>query len=447
MPPPPYTEAEARALLQRVLARSKAEGCEARLQATRGGNIRFARNAVSTSGVIEDASIVVRSRYGTRVGTATINQFDDESLTRAVRRAEELARVAPPDPELQPLLEPQQYARPRGAFVDGTAGITPALRAEAAARSIAKAKAQGCVAAGFLSDAAGWRAQLNTRGNFGYFADTGATYSITARTETGTGSGWAGQVVNDIARLDAEAAAAVASEKAVASREVRTLEPGNYTVILEPAAAVDLIQQLVLNNGARAADEGRSFLSKPGGGTRAGQKLVDGRVTIYSDPASADVPCTPWDDEGLPRVRTVWIEKGIVRAMGYTRYWAEKQGRKPVAAPGNWVMEGSSQSLENLIRGTERGVLVTRTWYLRPVDPQTLLYTGLTRDGTFYVEQGRIAHAVKNFRFNESPVIMLNKLDALGRPVRVQGAETQGLVMVPPMRIRDFAFTSLSDAV
>jgi predicted Zn-dependent protease len=397
--------------------------------------------------VIEDASIVVRSRYGTRVGTATINQFDDESLTRAVRRAEELARVAPPDPELQPLLEPQQYARPRGAFVDGTAGITPALRAEAAARSIAKAKAQGCVAAGFLSDAAGWRAQLNTRGNFGYFADTGATYSITARTETGTGSGWAGQVVNDIARLDAEAAAAVASEKAVASREVRTLEPGNYTVILEPAAAVDLIQQLVLNNGARAADEGRSFLSKPGGGTRAGQKLVDGRVTIYSDPASADVPCTPWDDEGLPRVRTVWIEKGIVRAMGYTRYWAEKQGRKPVAAPGNWVMEGSSQSLENLIRGTERGVLVTRTWYLRPVDPQTLLYTGLTRDGTFYVERGRIAHAVKNFRFNESPVIMLNKLDALGRPVRVQGAETQGLVMVPPMRIRDFAFTSLSDAV
>jgi predicted Zn-dependent protease len=444
---PPYTEAEARALLGRVLARSKAEGCEARLDAIRGGNIRFARNAVSTSGVIEDASVVVRSRYGTRVGTTTINQFDDKSLTRAVRRAEELARVAPPDPELQPLLEPQQYSRSPAAFVEATAGITPALRAEAAARSIAKAKQHQCVAAGFISDAASWHALLNTRGNFGYYTDTGATYSVTARTETGAGSGWGGQDMNDIARLDAEATAAIASEKAVASREVRTLEPGSYTVILEPAASVDLIQQLVLDNGARSADEGRSFLSKSGGGTKVGQKLVDGRVTIYSDPTSAEVPCTPWDDEGLPRSRTVWIEKGIVREMGYTRYWARKQGRDPVAVPGNWVMEGSDQSLEDLIRGTERGVLVTRTWYLRQVDPQTLLYTGLTRDGTFLVEQGRVAHAVKNFRLNESPVIMLNKLDALGRPVRVQGAQTQGRVMVPPMRIRDFTFTSLSDAV
>jgi predicted Zn-dependent protease len=143
----------------------------------------------------------------------------------------------------------------------------------------------------------------------------------------------------------------------------------------------------------------------------------------------------------------VWIEKGIVRTLGCTRYWAKKQGRTPVAVPGNWVMEGGDQSLEDLVRGTERGVLVTRTWYIRAVDPQTLLYTGLTRDGTFYVEHGRIAYAIKNFRFNESPVTMLNKLDALGRPERVQGAQTQGRVMVPPMRIRDFTFSSLSDAV
>jgi len=253
--------------------------------------------------------------------------------------------------------------------------------------------------------------------------------------------------MNDIARLDSGKVAGIAGEKAVASRNVRTLEPGKYTVILEPAASVDLVQQLVLDNGARAAEEGRSFLSRPGGGTKSGQKLVDERVTIYSDPASADVPCAPWDDEGLARTRTLWIEKGIVRTLGYTRYWARKQGRPPVAVPGNWVMEGGDQSLEDLVRDTERGVLVTRTWYIRAVDPETQLYTGLTRDGTFYVEHGRIAYAIKNFRFNESPVIMLNKLDALGLPVRVQGTQTRGRVMVPPMRIRDFTFSSLSDAV
>ncbi len=444
---PPYSEADARALLERVLARSKAEGCEAMLQASRSGNIRFARNAVSTSGVIEDASLVIRSRYGLRLGTATVNQFDDESLTRTVRLTEELARLAPADPELQPLLEPQQYSRSPGAWVDATAAVSPAFRTEAAAHSIEKAKASGCVAAGYLTDSATWRALLNSRGTFGYFADTGATYSVTARTESGDGSGWGGQDMNDIARLDPEGTAGIASEKAAASRNVRALEPGKYTVILEPAASVDLVQQLVLDNSARAAEEGRSFLSKPGGGTKAGQKLLDERVTIYSDPASADVPCAPWDDEGLARTRTVWIDQGIVRTLGYTRYWAKKQGRTPVAVPGNWVMEGGDQSLEDLIRGTERGVLVTRTWYLRTVDPQTLLYTGLTRDGTFYVERGRIAYAIKNFRFNESPVIMLNNLDALGRPVRVQSAQTQGRVILPPMRIRDFTFSSLSDAV
>ena len=444
---PPYSEADARALLERVLSRSKAEGCEAQLQATRSGNIRFARNAVSTSGVIEDATVVVRSRYGLKLGTATVNQFDDGSLTRTVRRTEELARLAPSDPEVQPLLERQEYFRSPHAYVDATAAVTPALRAEAAAKSIGKVKAHGCVAAGFLTDSTVSSALLNSRGTFGYFADTGATYSVTARTESGTGSGWGGQDMNDIARLDAEGVAGIAAEKAVASRDLRTIEPGQYTVILEPAASVDLIQQVVLDNSARAADEGRSFLSKAGGGTKAGQKLVDERVTIYSDPASSEVPCAPWDEEGLARTRTVWIEKGIARTLGYTRYWAKKQGRTPVAVPGNWVMEGSDQSLEDLVRGTERGVLVTRTWYIRTVDPQTLVYTGLTRDGTFLVEHGRIAYAVKNFRFNESPVAMLNKLDALGRPERVQGMQTQGRVMVPPMRIRDFTFSSLSDAV
>jgi predicted Zn-dependent protease len=444
---PPYSEAEARALLERVLARSKAEGCEAKLEAARTGNIRFARNAVSTSGVVDDATLVILSRYGMRLGAASVNQFDDESLTRTLRRSEELARAAPADPELQPMLGPQRYIRPPTAYVQSSARVTPDFRAGAAAKSIAQAKAHGCVAAGFLTDSVSSSALLNSRGMFGYFADTAATFTVTARTESGGGSGWGGQDLNDVGRLDVEAVSRIASEKAIASRDVRVLEPGQYTVILEPAAAVDLVQRLVLNSGAREAEEGRSFLSKPGGGTKLGQRLVDERVNIYSDPASAEVPCTPWDDEGLPRNRTVWIEKGMVRTLGYTRYWARKRGKSPIAAPGNWVMEGGDQSLEDLIGGTERGVLVTRTWYIRAVDPKTLLYTGLTRDGTFYVEKGRIAYAIKNFRFNESPVIMLNNLDALGRTTRVRGSESQARAAVPPMRIRNFTFSSLSDAV
>ncbi|MBA2457391.1 MAG: TldD/PmbA family protein [Gemmatimonadales bacterium] len=444
---PPYSEAEARALLDRVMKLSRAEGCEANLLAIRSGNVRFARNAVSTSGVTDDATLSVRARYGRKVGTAQVNQFDDRSLARTLRRAEELARLAPEDPEVMPLLEPQRYAGSPNAFVEATAAITPDLRSEVAATGIATAKNQSCVAAGFLVDAVSWSATRNSRGLFGYYADTDATYSVTVRTENGEGSGWAGRDVNDIRALDAEAAARLAADKAVASRDLRTMEPGKYSVILEPAASVDLIQLLLFNNGAREADEGRSFLSSAGGATKLGRKLVDERVTIYSDPTNPDLPCRPWDDEGLPRGRTSWIERGVVRNLRYNRYWAGQQKKPPIAAPGNWIMEGAEGSLEDLIRSTDRAVLVTRTWYIREVDPESLLYTGLTRDGTFLVENGRIAYAIKNFRFNESPVTMLNNLDALGSPVRAQGAQTAGRVLLPPMRIRDFTFSSLSDAV
>ena len=444
---PPISESAARGLLDRVMELSQADGCEADLQATRAGNVRFARNAVSTSGVTDDATLSIRARYGRKVGTAQVNQFDDESLARTVRRAQELAKLAPEDPEVEPILEPQKYSTIPNAYVDATASVTPDFRTGVAAASIGAAKSKSCVAAGFLVDTARWGATRNSRGLFGYYADTDAVYSITVRTENSGGSGWGGQDVNDVRQLDAEATARLAAEKAVASRDLRAIEPGKYTVILEPAASVDLIQLILLNNGAREADEGRSFLTKPGGGTKLGQKLVDERVTIYSDPANPELPCRPWDFEGLPLTRTPWIEKGIVRNLRYTRYWADKQKKPPVGTPGNWIMEGGSGTLEDLIRSTDRAVLVTRTWYIREVDPQTLLYTGLTRDGTFFVENGKIAYAIKNFRFNESPVIMLNNLDALAKPVRVQGAETVGRVLVPPMRIRDFTFSSLSDAV
>ncbi len=442
---PGLTEAEARAILDRVLKLSQAESCEASLGGGRSGNIRFARNTVTTSGETDDTGLSIRSSFGKRSGGTSVNQFDDASIERAVRRSEELARLAPEDPEAMPPLGPQTYT-PTPAYVDATAAVTPEYRAELARVSIAAAKERGCTAAGFLQHDASWSARANSAGLFGYRRSTDITYTMTARTADSLGSGWAGQDANDVAQIDGAAAARIAVEKAVASRDARAIEPGKYTVVLEPAASVELIQNL-LRVDARSADEGRSFLSKSGGGTRLGEKLMDDRVTIYSDPTNAEVPGSPWAGDGRPQSRTMWIDKGAYQHLAYSRYWAEKQGKPAQPGPANFIMAGGSDSLEDLIRGTSRGLLVTRTWYIRSVDPQTLLFTGLTRDGTFYIEDGQIKYAVKNMRFNESPVIMLNNLDALGRPTRVRTDETGQPSLVPPMRIRDFTFSSLSDAV
>ncbi len=198
---------------------------------------------------------------------------------------------------------------------------------------------------------------------------------------------------------------------------------------------------------ARLADEGRSFLSKPGGGTRLGEKLMDEKVTIYSDPFNPELPSSTWNREGDKLEKTTWIDKGVVKNLSYSRYWADKKGVKAVPGPSNIIMEGGTASVEDLIKSTERGILVSRLWYIRMVDQQTLLLTGLTRDGTFYIENGKIMYPVKNFRFNESPVIMLNNVEALGKPERSISVESYRSYLIPPMKIRDFTFSSLSDAV
>src|SRR3546814_2357996 len=198
---------------------------------------------------------------------------------------------------------------------------------------------------------------------------------------------------------------------------------------------------------ARRADEGRSFLSKKGGGNKIGEQVYDPRVNFHADPGDADVPVMPWDGDGLPREKMDIVKDGKVVALDYSRYWAQKTGKRAIGSPGNLIMSGGDKSTADLVRGTRKGVLVTRTWYIRMVDPQTVLLTGLTRDGTFYIEDGEIKYPVKNFRFNESPVIMLNNIEELGKPIRVQGDESSIIMMIPPMTLRDFNFTSLSDAV
>ena len=431
---------EAKALLTKVLAFSRADECEVNLSGSEGGNIRYARNSVSTAGDASRLSLIVTSSFGKKTGVATINEFDDASLEKVVRRAEEVANLAPENPEYMPLLGPQTYLD-SVAYNKATAAISPEIRAEAVAKSLKVSKDEKLEAAGFLENSSGFRAMMNSKGLFGYNMDSDVSFSVTMRNQAGTGSGYVSKSYNDVSKLDTLALTKIAAGKANGSANAKAIEPGKYTVILEPLAASDLITTMFGGFDARSADEGRNYMSKKGGTTRLGEKLFDEKVTMYSDPLNADLPSATYGGDGQPLKRTVWIDKGVVKNLAYSRYWAKQKGVEPLPAANRMIMDGGTTSLENMIKGTDRGILVTRFWYIRFVDPQTLLLTGLTRDGTFYIENGKIQFPIKNFRFNESPVIMLNNVEELGKPERTDS------MIVPPMKIRDFTFTSLSDAV
>lgn len=425
--------------MEKALSFSTADACELNMGGSESGNIRYARNTVSTAGHQSNQTLVVNSSFGKQSGTATIDEFDDASLEKVVKRSEELAKLSPENPEFMAPLGPQSYDESI-SFVEATANITPEDRAKVAGASIEPGSQQDVTAAGFLDDSSGFSAILNSNGLFAYNKSTNVDFTVTMRSNDGTGSGWVSRDFNDIRKFDAAKASQIAIDKAVMSREARAIEPGKYTVILEPAASEDLLGNMFGAFDARTADEGRSFMSKDGG-TKLGQKIVDERVNIWSDPLHPDVPTSTWNGEGMPLKKMKWIENGVVKNLAYSRYWAEQKGVTPVPAPNNFIMDGGDASLEDLIKDTKKGILVTRLWYIRGVDPQTLLYTGLTRDGTFYIENGKIKHPVKNFRFNESPIIMLNNLETLGQQVRINGN------LIPYMKVRDFTFTSLSDAV
>ena len=431
---------EAQAILKKTLSFSKADECEISLEGSESGNIRYARNAVSTAGEVSTMELGVSSTFGKKTGSATINEFDDASLEKVVRRAEELARLAPENPEYVSVAKPQNFPESI-TFIPATAAINPDARAEMVLKSLKVAKEAKLEAAGFLENSNGFRSIMNSKGLFAYNKDTDISFSVTTRNQAGTGSGYVEQSFNDVKKLDTLALTTIASGKANRSASAKAIEPGKYTVILEPLAAADMLGNLVRGFDARSADEGRSFMSKKGGGTRLGEQLFNENVTIYSDPFHPELPGSTWSGDGRPQEKTVWVDKGVVKNLSYTPFWAQKQNVKAIPPAIRVIMEGGNATLEELIEGTEKGILVTRFWYIRSVDPQTLLLTGLTRDGTFYIENGKIQFPVKNFRFNESPIIMLNNVEALGK------AQRSGNMIVPPMKIRDFTFSSLSDAV
>jgi len=451
-PPPNASQVlsrdEARTLTTRVLSFSTADQTRVNVTHERTGNTRFADGGITTSGGTIDTTVTVTVTVGRRRASASTNVLDDASLKRTVDLASRLARLAPEDPELMPELGPQTYPAV-DAFVEGTAELDAEARAEAIGRAVSAATAAGksagdIFAAGYLEANARAIAVATSKGLFAYHRTTDADFSVTARTPDGTGSGWAHAGARDWGAVDPVAIGRVAAQKAVASRSPQEIAPGLYTAVLEPQAVTDLIPLLAGALSARSADEGRSAFSKSGGGTRIGEKVADERVTLYSDPTDSGLRGQPFDFEGLPVRRMVWIEKGILRNLAYTRFWAEKQGKQPTgpALAGGLALVGGTKSTEELIAGCSRGVLVTHFFYIRALDPRTVLQTGLTRDGAFLIENGRITRPLKNFRWNESPLLMLNRLEDIGRPEPTAAGR-----LMPALRVRDFNFTSLSDAV
>jgi len=446
------SRAEAEEICKRALKASPAPETRVSVNNNARADTRFALNQVTTSGQNSDTSVTITATVNGKSASVNTNRLDEASLAAAAKTAYEIAQLVPANPERMPELGAQQYPAPRERVITLP---SPAERAAAAKKVTEQARAAGLIATGFIECRAGANALANSKGLFAYDERAVVTLTGTARTTDGTGSGWACSDGDTFADIDAQRVGATAVEKAKASRNPVAVEPGRYVTILEPTAVGNLVQLITGSMQARAADEGRSFFSKPGGGNKLGMKVVDERVTLLSDPN--DLPSTygGYDGDGMPLEKVVWIENGVVKNLNYDRYWAEKQGVKPTRAGGGFGarslrMNGGTSSIADMIKSTERGLLVTRFWYIRGVDPRTILNTGLTRDGTFLIENGKVTKPVKNFRFNESPIFFLNNLEMLGPTSRINSSEALGAggaTYMPAIKVREFTFSSLSDAV
>jgi predicted Zn-dependent protease len=444
-----WTPERARATIEQILSlRTQGDG-EVAITARASSNTRFARNEITTSGFTRDLAVRITSVHEGRAGTITTNDLSPAGLKAAVARAEELRALTPPDPEMMELLPKQEYPA-LVKFHPESAAARAKKRAAGVKATLALAARQSLTAAGFYENESVIRAIGNSKGNFGFHRATDVSFSTTMRTADATGSGWAGGSSPRFAEVDPTSLARRAADKGVASARPREAPPGDYTVILEPEAVANLLQYLQFGALlARAADEGRSVFSKEGGGSRIGEKVAHESVSIVSDPFDPRVPGSPWSGGGffegrtdpIPNRRVAWIEKGVLKALHTDRYWAKETGKEPTPFPGSVVMAGGTQTLEELIASTDKGLLVTRFWYIRGVNPQTAQLTGLTRDGLFIIEKGKITGPAVNLRFNESPVVMLQNVEGLTPAVPAGG------MVLPAIKSRAFTFTSRSDAV
>jgi predicted Zn-dependent protease len=440
------SEAEARRIANSVLSKARGDSASVAITSAEERNIRFARNNATTNGSRNIMRVSVTVNVGRRSGEYTTSRIDEAGLADAVSQATAIARLAPENTEFTPPLGPQTY-------LPGAGWHAPSARADARrfadvlAPAVRAARDADVTAAGYLEGGPSASAYATSAGLFVYDRRTDFDLTMTARLNDGAGSGWAAAAGSDITRFDGAALGRIAIDKAVLSRAPQRLEPGRYTVVLEPSPAADLLGTLGAAMDARAADEGRSAFSKRGGGNRIGERVLGENVTIRSDPGDALAPCPVYGEDGLPHPRITWFQNGVLRALPTTRFWAARNGAAPIPRPANFIVEGGAKSTHELVRSVERGVLVTRFWYIRFVDQRTMVLTGLTRDGMFWIENGEIVRPVSNMRWNESPLAVLNNVVEFGATMRARGTEQSRAIACPPILARDFTFSSVSEAV
>ena len=444
------SEQKVKSLTTKILSMVKADDASASVGSNKQSHLRFAGNNVLTSGTRVGRNASVTVWMGSKRGSASTNDLDDASLRTMVERAEAIARTAPVDREYLPTLGKQTY-KPVNGYVEATANLSLIERAKQIGAIITECENSGVIGAGFHSANSQSGGSATKNGNFEFERSTGVGLSVTARTPDGQSSGYFLRGNNDIAKLDTMRIARESIRKALEGRNARAIEPGIYTVVLEPQAVADLIGGLGNAFNARTAEEGRSPYSLPGGKTKLGEKVFDEKVTIYSDPWHIDLPGSQSAQGGIPAQRIEMIKDGLLKNLQYNRFWAKQKNVEPTPGPVNTIFEtnGATSTLEVMIKSTERGILVSHFWYIRQTDPRTASSTGLTRDGVWWIENGKIAYPLKNFRFNQSTVKMLAPGNVLmvGKPERVGSSEGGGGSLLPALKLKEFNFTSQSEAV
>jgi predicted Zn-dependent protease len=441
------TREEALEICDTVLAHAKAAGAEdavVDIEHAVESHARFADNRITTSGRSEDLVINVSAWVERRRGASTGNDAGADALKHMAGEAVQIARISPVHREYVPTPGPAEYADSRG-FAPATADVDVVARAKALEGVLAACRGAKVNGAGFHTATATALAAATANGNRRYFRSSEAGLSVTARSGDGTGSGYYAGDHFDIARLDARQIAERAVEKAVRSQAPKAIEPGVYPVILEQQAVADLIGSLVGAFDARTADEGRSAFSLKGGQTRLGEKMFSERINLYSDPMHPELPAVPSTDEGVPAVRVSLIKAGVLETLRYSPFWARERKRTPTPGPVNYILEGTARPtpLAEMVKTMKRGLLISRFWYVRLVDPRTIVLTGLTRDGLWWIENGEIRHPVRNLRFNQSVLGMLApwNVEAVGETRRLSP------YIVAALKLSAFTFTSISDAI
>jgi len=439
----------AEAIFGQVVDAARAQGVadvEAIVTSDTSALTRFANNAIHQNVSECNTQLSVRAVIGGRTARASTNRLDRDAIRGVVEQAIAITRLTESDPDLLPLAEPAEYAEVFRWF-ESTASAAPAERARAVAEAIGAVEAAGQTAAGIYSTEESSYALLNSKGVDARYRETTARFSITAM--AGDSSGWAKASACDLNELNPLELARGAARKASQSGDPRVLPAGRYTVILEPAAVLDLVGQMFADFSGTAIRDGRSFLND-----RIGKKVFGENITIHDDACHPLQSGAAFDGEGVPRRRLTLVDGGVVRDIAYSRQAAALAGAEPTGhgfqlpneygeTPVNIVIAGGDSSVEKMIASTGRGILVTRLWYIREVDPYEKIFTGMTRDGTFLVEDGQVTAGVRNFRFNQGLVEMLSKVESLSATVRASGEETFDMV-VPAMKVHDFNFTEVT---